>query len=28
VPDKLEIDRVDRAIVSVADRNGGEDANW
>src|SRR5882724_7475272 len=27
VPDELEIDCVDRAVVSVTDRHGGEDAN-
>src|SRR5438270_4725276 len=27
VPDELEIDRVDGAVVSVADRHGGDDAN-
>ena len=27
VPDELEIDRVDRAVVAIAKRNGGENAN-
>jgi len=28
VPDELEVDRVDRAIVPVANRNSSEDSNW
>ena len=28
VPDKFEIDRIDRAVVPVANRDGGKDANW
>jgi hypothetical protein len=28
MPDELEIDCVDRAIVPVADRHSGENANW
>src|SRR5438128_4955846 len=28
VPDEFEIDGVDRAVVPVANRDGGEDANW
>ena len=27
VPDELEIDRVDRAVVTIANRNGGENAD-
>ena len=27
MPDELEIDRIDRAVVPVADRDGGEDAD-
>src|SRR6476646_7336458 len=28
MPDKLQVDRVDRAIVPVADRDSREDSNW
>ena len=27
VPDEFEIDRIDRAVVSIADRDGGQNAN-
>ena len=27
VPDELEVDRVDGAVVAIADRNGGENTN-
>ena len=27
VPDKFEIDRIDRAVVSIANRDGGKNAN-
>ena len=27
VPDELEVDRVDRAVVTIANRNGGENAD-
>jgi hypothetical protein len=27
VPDEFEVDRVDRTIVPIANRNGGEDAD-
>jgi hypothetical protein len=27
VPDELEVDRVDGAIVTIANRNSGENAN-
>jgi hypothetical protein len=27
VPDKFQVDRVDRAVVSVTNRNGGQNSN-
>ena len=27
VPDELQVDRVDGAVVAIADRNGGENTN-
>jgi hypothetical protein len=28
VPDEFQVDRVDRAIVAITNRDSGEDTNW
>jgi len=28
VPDELEVDRIDRAVVPVTNRDGGQDSDW